>query len=82
MFPAGQMPPHPPPAGLFSLPRRTGMLSNGLLSDYSVSRVFAYASTQVRSSNHSRSKTSTSSLNSRSSSSRAIFTFWWVSLRT
>jgi hypothetical protein len=38
-------------------------------------RIRAYAGTQVRLANQSRSKSSTSSLNSRSSSSSAIFTF-------
>ena len=45
------------------------------LPEYSGGRIRAYAGTQVRLANQSRSKSSTSSLNSRFSSSRAIFTF-------
>ncbi len=87
--------PHPPPPGLFSPQTHTVAVSPGLhgaprgslwplsrVPSESSTCVLTYSSTHVRLFNHSRSKTSTNSLNSRSSSSRAIFTFWWVSLRT
>ena len=45
------------------------------LPEYSGGRIRAYAGPQVRLANQSRSKSSTSSLNSRSSSSSAIFAF-------